>query len=70
MGVAGKRIKPNGCNNILYGCVISHTQGYDKGRKQLAIATCGNQDPLQATTGEFRIINITEKLCISYLGQN
>ena len=26
-------------------------QGYDKGRKQLVISTCANQDPLQATTG-------------------
>ncbi len=26
-------------------------QGFDKGRKQLVISTCANQDPLEATTG-------------------
>ena len=32
--------------------------GYDKTNKKLAIATCANQDPLQATTGLIPLLGI------------
>ena len=36
-------------SGVMVCCII--LQGYDKGRQQLVISTCANQDPLQATTG-------------------
>ena len=40
---------------ICYCSYFLSFQGYDTVNKRLALATCANQDPLQATTGKTQL---------------